>query len=94
MAELCAIVGRRSKRRIVAYSLTTFSLLTLIASIYLGAHYALDGYVSIIGVHLLWRVSGLLLKRYQAADRSLVALSPVLVRAIPGLAPRSAAEVP
>ena len=94
MAELCAIVGRRSERRIVAWSLTGFSVLTLLASIYLGAHYALDGYVSIVGVHVLWRVSGYLVKRYETVDRTALALSPAFVRAIPGAAPRSVAEVP
>lgn len=97
MAELCAIVGRRNERRSVAYSLTAFSVLTLVASIYLGAHYALDGYVSILGVHLLWRVSGKLVKRYGAADSLLFAFrraSPVLVRATPEHAPRSVAEGP
>jgi hypothetical protein len=94
MAELCAIVGRRSERRVVAYSLTAFSALTLIASVYLGAHYALDGYVSIIGVHLLWRASGYLVKRYETVDRSVLAFSPALVRAIPEAAPRSVAEAP
>ena len=94
MAELCAIVGRRSERRIVGWSLTGFSVLTLLASIYLGAHYALDGYVSILGVHVLWRVSGYLVKRYETVDRTALALSPAFVRAIPGAPPRSVAEVP
>jgi len=94
IAELCAIVGRRSERRIVAYSLTAFSVLTLLASIYLGAHYALDGYVSIIAVHVLWRVSGYLVKRYGTVERSRLALSPVFVRAVPEAAPRSVAEAP
>jgi len=94
MAELCAIIGRRSERRTVAYSLTTFSVLTLLASIYLGAHYALDGYVSIIGVHVLWRGSGRLVKRYGTVDRASFAFSPALVRAIPERGPRSVAEAP
>jgi hypothetical protein len=94
IAELCAIVGRRSARRSVAYSLTAFSVLTLIASIYLGAHYALDGYVSIIGVHVLWRVSGRLVKRYGTVDRSVFAFLPALARPIPEPAPRSVAEAP
>jgi hypothetical protein len=94
MAELCAIVGRRSGRRIVAYSLTACSVLTLVASIYLGAHYALDGYVSILGVHLLWRVSGRLVKRYGTVDRSTLAFSPVFVRSSPEPAPHSVAEAP
>jgi len=94
MAELCAIVGRRSGSRVVAYSLTVFSILTLLASVYLGAHYALDGYVSILGVHLLWRASGFLVRRYGTVDRSALDLSPAFLRAILGSAPRSAAEVP
>ena len=94
MAELCAIVGRRSERRIVAYSLTAFSVLTLLSSIYLGAHYALDGYVSILGVHMLWRVSGHLVKRYGTVDRAALVLSPAFVRAVPEATPRSVAGVP
>jgi hypothetical protein len=94
IAELCAIVGRRSERRIVGYSLTVFSVLTLVASIYLGAHYALDGYVSIIGVHGAWRASGKLVKRYGTVDRSVFAFSPALARAAPEPAPRSVAEAP
>jgi len=94
MAELCAIVGRRSERRAVGFSLTAFSLLTLTASVYLGAHYSLDGYVSIIGVHLLWRVSGHLVKRYETVDQAVLSFSPALVRRIPEPAPRSVAEAP
>ena len=94
MAELCAIVGRASPRRALAYSLTTFSVLTYLASIYLGAHYALDGLVSIVSMNVLWRVSGLLVTRYRTVDGSALALSPVFARAIPEPAPRSVAEVP
>jgi hypothetical protein len=94
MAELCAIMGRQSGRKPLAYSLTTFSILTLLASIYLGAHYALDGYVSILGVHVLWRASGRILRKSPAPRRSIFAPSPGFVPTIPEPAPRSAAEVP
>lgn len=60
MAELAAIVGRRSGSRYVAVGLTVQSLVTLAGSIYLGAHYALDGYAAIVGVHVLWRLAGLI----------------------------------
>jgi len=56
--------------------------------------YALDGYVSIIGVHLLWRVSGHLVKRYETVDQAVLSFSPALVRPIPEPAPRSVAEAP
>jgi hypothetical protein len=94
MAELCAMVGRRSGRRSLAYALTAFSAVTLVASVCLGAHYALDGYVSIVGVHGLWHASGYLLKRYQPVGRKQPLFSPRLVRAIRGAAPRSAAGAP
>ena len=94
MAELCAIVGRRSGRGVLAYSLSAFSVLTLLASIYLGAHYALDGYVSIIAMNVLWRVSGLVVTRYGTVDRSAFGFWPGLVRATQEVGPRSAAEAP
>jgi hypothetical protein len=97
MAELCAIIGRRSERRVVAYALTGFSVITLVASIYLGAHYALDGYVSIIGVHVLWRASGPLVRRYHSPEISPVwlrAVVPTLVRSTPERSPRSVAGAP
>ena len=94
MAELCAIVGRRSARRVVSYSLTGFSVLTFLASVYLGAHYSLDGYVSIIVMNVLWVVSGLVVTRYGTVDRSAFAFWPVPVRANREAAPRSAAEAP
>jgi len=94
MAELCAIVGRNSGRRSLAYSLTAFSALTFLASIYLGAHYALDGYVSIIAINVLWRVSGPLVTRYGTVGQSAFELSPIFARAIPEPARRSVAEAP
>jgi hypothetical protein len=54
MAELCAIAGRNSGRRLLAIGLTIFSIAILVGSVYLGPHYALDGYVSIVGIHVLW----------------------------------------
>src|SRR5688572_28057581 len=46
MAELCAVVGRAQSPRLGA-AMTAFSMLTLAGSVYLGPHYAVDGYASI-----------------------------------------------
>jgi hypothetical protein len=57
LAELCAIVGRRHGRFMGSLT-TAFSVLTLVGSIHLGPHYAIDGYVSILIVHALWWLTG------------------------------------
>jgi hypothetical protein len=75
MSELAAIVGRRSGSRPAAIGLTLLSLLTLAGSIHLGPHYAVDGYTSIVAIHVLWRVSGLLTG--QPIGRRLAQLHPL-----------------
>jgi hypothetical protein len=62
MSELMAIWGRRESR-FFGVALTTLSGITVIGSVVLGAHYAIDGYVSILGVHLLWKLSGYVASR-------------------------------
>jgi hypothetical protein len=57
MAELYAIVGRRTSRLWGVLG-TLFSLTILVGSVYLLPHYAIDGYLSIILVHILWRLIG------------------------------------
>ncbi|HET9777156.1 MAG TPA: phosphatase PAP2 family protein, partial [Gemmatimonadaceae bacterium] len=37
-----------------------FVVLTLLGSVYLGWHYALDGYASILGMLGIWRIAGYL----------------------------------
>ena len=48
----------------------------LFGSVYFGWHYALDGYVSILGVLAIWRVAGVLTGR-RAQDRPIVTSAPV-----------------
>jgi hypothetical protein len=57
IAELYAILGRRTSRGWGVLG-TLFSLLTLVCSVYLGPHYAIDGYLAIALVHVLWRLAG------------------------------------
>jgi hypothetical protein len=58
MSELMAIVGRKHSR-FLGVPLTMLSIVTVIGSVVLGAHYAVDGYVSILAAHGIWAVSGL-----------------------------------
>ena len=67
LAELCAIVGRR-RGGVTGALTTTFSLLTLVGSVHLAPHYAIDGYASIAIVHGLWWLTGRLTG--ERADRS------------------------
>ena len=46
-----------------------FSALTLIGSVYFGWHYAVDGYVSILAVLLIWRATGQLTAKDEGAGR-------------------------
>lgn len=43
-----------------------FLLTILVGSVYLAWHYALDGYVSIVGVALTWKLSGWIVNRAEA----------------------------
>jgi hypothetical protein len=69
MAELYAILGRRTSR-MWGIAGTLFSLTILVGSVYLGPHYAIDGYASIILVHILWRAVGWLMERRSAKTAS------------------------
>lgn len=62
MIVLCALVGWRHAR-ILGIGLAVFALLIMIGSVHLGWHYAVDHYVAIAGVWLIWRGVGWLLKR-------------------------------
>lgn len=69
MAELSAIVGRRTSRAL-GVALTSFSIVTLIGSVALGAHYSIDGFFSILFVHALWRVCGMFFSPKRAMNPS------------------------
>ena len=40
-----------------------YGLIILLGSVHLGWHYAVDGYVSILAVPMLWWLSGVLVRR-------------------------------
>lgn len=50
--------------RLLRWSLAAFAVLILIGSVHLGWHYAIDGYIAIIGTWLVWGGFGWLLQRY------------------------------
>ncbi len=49
--------------RILAFVFAIYCALIMVSSVYLGWHYALDGYVAIAGTWLIWWLSGPLLKK-------------------------------
>jgi membrane-associated phospholipid phosphatase len=65
IAWLVALYGWQIHRRL-GIALISFALLTVGATIYLGLHYALDSYVSIACVSLMWWIAGRLLDRRYA----------------------------
>ncbi|HJR23088.1 MAG TPA: phosphatase PAP2 family protein [Dongiaceae bacterium] len=58
MARMFQTYGRRA-----AIAGWSFFALILVGSVHLGWHYALDGYISIVGAWALWRLVGWLLDR-------------------------------
>ena len=46
----------------VRWVFLAFLLLTLLSSVLLGWHYAIDGYAAVLGVWVLWRLSGALVR--------------------------------
>jgi hypothetical protein len=58
---LFACAGWRTNRWLGA-AVAVYALLTLIGSVHLAWHYAIDGYVSVVAVLLLWWVSGKLVR--------------------------------
>ncbi len=66
IATLCAIAGWYVSRRAGIW-LTVYAVFIFVGSIHLGWHYAVDGYVSIVGAALIWAAVGWLLRRPAAA---------------------------
>lgn len=62
MTLLFALVGWRTARWL-GIILFTYFLIVLIGSVHLGWHYAIDGYVMVPGVLLVWWFSGWLARR-------------------------------
>jgi hypothetical protein len=54
--------------RLIAGVFFAYTLIILLGSVHLGWHYALDGYVAIVGVSLIWWILGKLLVRDPAFD--------------------------
>ena len=55
---LYVLAARR--RPALAFGFALYAVLILVASVHLGWHYALDGYVSLLAVLVLWWVAGIL----------------------------------
>ncbi|MBA2459086.1 MAG: hypothetical protein H0V43_09070 [Gemmatimonadales bacterium] len=45
-----------------------YVVLILLGSVHLNGHYAIDGYVSILGALAVWPLSAWLVRRYRPAD--------------------------
>jgi hypothetical protein len=71
-AVLFAILGWRT-RRALGIALTAFATLILIGSVHLGWHYAVDGYVAIVGTLALWRLAEFLTRLFWPSDGPLAA---------------------
>jgi hypothetical protein len=49
--------------RFIAGALVVYTIIMMIGSVHLGWHYALDGYVAMVGVYAIWWLVGYLLAR-------------------------------
>jgi hypothetical protein len=58
-----------SINRILGAALFVYTVIIMIGSVHLGWHYAVDGYVAIVGVVAIWWCVGRLLRRDPAFDR-------------------------
>ena len=59
-------LSSRAFNRPLGYVMLAYLIIIQIGSVHLGWHYAVDGYVSMLGTWGLWRFSGWLVDRYQA----------------------------
>lgn len=66
MALLFALVGWRSSRALGLF-FSGFFLLIALGSVHLGWHYAVDDLAAILGVTIIWQISGWLARRTVAA---------------------------
>lgn len=62
MVVLMALAARRMSRRL-GRIMTAFAVLTMIGSVHLGWHYALDGYVSGLATWGIWALAGRIARR-------------------------------
>ena len=54
------------RKPVVAFGFAIYALLIFVASVHLGWHYAIDGYVSALAVPILWWVAGILARSRRA----------------------------
>ncbi|MEX0923006.1 MAG: phosphatase PAP2 family protein [Rhodovibrionaceae bacterium] len=64
-ALLCALVGWRTNR-VLGWIMTAFVVATMIGSVHLGWHYAVDGYASLLLLPPLWWAAGWMVDRWGA----------------------------
>ena len=67
-AMLCALVAWRYGRA-VRIAMALFVAAMLLGSVHLGWHYAIDGYLSVLAMPLLWRAAGWMVDRWDGLRR-------------------------
>lgn len=65
-AVLFAILGWKANR-CLGMALTVFALITLVGSVHLGWHYAIDGYLAAVAVVPIWLLGGWIARRTSKA---------------------------
>lgn len=73
-AMLFALLGWRTNR-FLGIALTINVVLILMATVFLGWHYAIDGYVSLVGTLVIWWVVGAVMRRAAVPSAALAAVS-------------------
>ena len=73
MAFLLAFSARKISRWFGGIMLA-YAIIIAFGSVYLGWHYAIDGYVSIVATYIIWRLSGLLIG-WMSQRRNVMALA-------------------
>jgi hypothetical protein len=76
VAVLNAILGWHVSRT-AGWLLTIFAVLIMIGSVHLGWHYAVDDYASVLTIPALWKLSGIIVERWDARTRFVEAANPV-----------------
>ncbi len=66
MCVLLFLAARHIDRRLAAAA-AIFALLIFTGSVHLGWHYAIDAYISLFGVLVIWKVAGFLTNKSEAA---------------------------
>jgi len=69
-AMLFALLGWRTNR-FLGIALSINVVLILVATVFLGWHYAIDGYVSIVGTLVIWWIVGVGVRRTAASSTAL-----------------------